>query len=381
MMKQAKSRRAFLQGGAAVAATAFTIVDPQSVRGTPANSKISVGLIGCGNRGSYDASLIHADPRAAVTVICDRFEDQFEQAKKTIKIENPKTCTDFEKVLSDPGVDAVMIVSPPFEHPRMFQAALQSKKHIYLEKPIGVSVEDCKRVIRWNKDADKTKVITVGFQQRSGPLYQETYKRIRNGDLGELACARSSWIAQNPFTRKPYPDPAVEKVRNWYCYKELSGDIIVEQDCHNIDVLHWFLGGPPLRAIGAGNRKLRKDFEILDNIHVIYEWPNGFLVSFEANQMTPRSYNRLGEEFSGTKGTIQVNRSRMLHYKETGAPENQAAKRDITIDHVENFLGKIADNKPDNIVEQSAISTCIAILGRTAAYTGKEATWKAVVGI
>src|ERR1017187_5977290 len=98
-MEQAKSRRAFLQGGAAVAATAFTIVDPQSVSGTP---------------------------------------------------ESPKTHTDFEKVLSDPGVDAVMIVSPPFEHPRMFQAALQSKKHIYLEKPIGVSVDDCKRVIRWN---------------------------------------------------------------------------------------------------------------------------------------------------------------------------------------------------------------------------------------
>jgi len=380
-MTSETSRRTFLQSGATAAATAFTIVAPQAVRGTQANSTISVGLIGAGNRGSYDASIAHADPRARVTAICDRFPDQFELAKKTIKVENPTTYTDFEKIIAAPDIDAIFIVSPPFEHPRMLEVAVQAKKHIYLEKPIGVSVADCKFAIKVAKQADKSKTISVGFQQRSSPLYLETYKRIQNGTLGELACARSAWIAHNPFTRKPYPDPAIEKVRNWYCYRALSGDIIVEQDCHNIDVLHWFLGGLPLRAIANGNRKIRKDFEILDNISVIYEWPNGFVVNFEANQLTPRGFNRIGEEFTGTKGTIQISRSRMTHLKETGKPEEIVAKRDITIDHIESFLGRIVNNNPENAVERSALSTCVAILGRTAAYTGKEATWKSVVGI
>ncbi len=380
-MNNRTSRRGFLQSGASMAAATFVVVPPQSVRGTQANSGVSVGLIGAGNRGSYDASIAHADPRAQVTAICDRFEDQFEPAKKIIKVDNPKTYTDFEKLLADPGIDAVFIASPPFEHPRMLEAAIQARKHIYLEKPIGVSVEDCKRAIKVAKQADKSKTITVGFQQRSAPLYLETYKRIQNGDLGELACARASWIANNPFTRKPYPDPAIERVRNWFCYRALSGDIIVEQDCHNLDVLHWFLGGPPLRAIGRGNRQIRTDLELLDNLSVVYEWPNGFFVNFEANQLTPRGYNRIGEEFTGTKGTIQISRARMVHYKEAGKPEETIAKRDITIDHIERFLERIVNNDPENVVERSALSTCIAILGRTAAYTAKEAAWKSVVDL
>jgi myo-inositol 2-dehydrogenase / D-chiro-inositol 1-dehydrogenase len=83
-----------------------------------------------------------------------------------------------------------------------------------------------------------------------------------------LAIARAFWIANDPFTRKPY-DPADAKLRNWFCYKEYSGDIIVEQDCHNVDVLHWFLGGLPLSAIGRGNKKVRKNMDILDNLSVI----------------------------------------------------------------------------------------------------------------
>ncbi len=380
-MEEQTSRRSFLGSGATAAAAAFTIVAPQSVRGTLANSQISVGVIGVGNRGAYDASIVHADPRARITAICDRFTDQLEPAMKTIKVEAPKPFTDFEKLLAVPDIDAVIITSPPFEHPRMLEAAIQARKHIYCEKPIGVDVEGCKRSIKAAAKADKSKTISVGFQQRSAPQYLEAYKRIQNGDIGELANARAAWIAHNPFTRKPYPDPAIEKVRNWFCYRALSGDIIVEQDCHNLDVLHWFLKGVPVRAVGNGNSKIRKDFEILDNIHVVYEWPNGFIVTFEANQLTPRAYPRVGEEFTGTRGVIVVSRARMTHYKEAGKPEDMPAKRDITIDHIENFLARIVANNPENAVERSALSTCVALLGRQAAYTRREVTWKSDIGI
>ena len=105
------------------------------------------------------------------------------------------------------------------------------------------------------KKPDPKKDLAFGFQQRYGPVYLEAYKRIQAGQIGELVNARAFWIANDPFTRTPYADPKVEKLRNWFCYKELSGDIIVEQDCHNFDVLHWFLNARPIRCWPCSGRK------------------------------------------------------------------------------------------------------------------------------
>jgi predicted dehydrogenase len=379
-MQSETTRRKFLTGAAA-ATSAFTIVAPQSVRGSQANSRIAVGLIGCGGRGSYDASIANADPRAKVMALCDKFPDQFDRSETTIKSQNTRKYADFEKLLAAPDIDAVFIVTPPFEHPRMLEAAIQARKHIYCEKPIGVDVPGVERAMAAAKKADPTKTIAVGFQQRYGPEYLEAYKRIQEGSIGELANARGFWIANDPFTRKPYADQAVEKLRNWFCYHEYSGDIIVEQDCHNLDVLHWFLGGLPVAAVGRGNKKVRKSMDILDNLTVIYEWPNGFFVNFEANQLTPRGFSKVGEEFTGTKGSIATSRQRMTHYKGPGQVEDMPTKRDITIDAIEAFLGRIVEGKPENVVHRSALSTCIALLGRTAIYTGRTATWNGDIGI
>ena len=243
------SRRHFLQGSGAAAGT-FTIVAPQTVRGTEANSKVSVGLIGCGGRGSYDAGIVHNDSRAHITALCDLFEDRREGTKRGLKLERPAEFEDFEKLLAS-DVDAVIIATPPFEHPRMLAAAVEAKKHIYCEKPMGVDVEGCKRVIATGRRCDPKKNISVGFQQRYGPVYLDAYKRVQEGQIGELVAARAYWIGGDPFTRKPYSDPKVEHLRNWFCYKDTSGDFIVEQDCHNFDVLHWFLG-LPTRVAGYG---------------------------------------------------------------------------------------------------------------------------------
>jgi len=384
------SRREFLQTGAAAAAAgAFTIVAPQSVRGTQANSKISVGLIGAGNRGSADCKIVHADPRARVTALCDVFPDQFEKAKKTIGVENPEVYSDFEKLLASPNIDAVFIVTPPFEHPRMFEAAVQARKHIYLEKPIGVDVQGCKRTLAASKKADPAKNIAVGFQARYSPAYLEAYKRIQNDELGKIATARGGQILPNMWNRRPFSDPKEEHLRNWFAYRDYSGDFIVEQDCHNIDVLHWFLGDVPISAVGHCSKKIRLDYDTNDNFSVIYVWPGDVLVNFEANQLTVGGYRREGEEFSGPKGSIIMSRAKMLHYKgsdnwsrDFAKPnvEEFAVKREITIDEIENFLDRIVNNNPENAIERSVWSTCIALLGREAAYTKREVTWKGFIG-
>ncbi len=258
--EQLLSRRNLLAG------TTFAIMSPQAVRGFQANSKVSVGLIGSGGRGSYDASIVNADPRARVTALCDLYDDRLETATQKIKATGPKIYKDFEKMLASPDIDAVVIATPPFEHPRMLEAAVQAGKHVYCEKPAGVDIEGVKRVIAAGRKADPKKNISFGFQQRYGPVYLEAYKRIQAGQIGTLSNARGFWIDRDPFKRVSYPDSQVEKLRNWFAYRDYSGDFIVEQDCHNLDVLHWFLGARPIRAVGMGGRKVRTDMEILDHL-------------------------------------------------------------------------------------------------------------------
>jgi len=371
------SRRNFLERSAAI--SSFIIVNSRAVRGSDANSRISVGLIGCGNRGSYDASIVNADPRARVMALCDLFDDRIETAIHAIKGERPSVYKDFEKLLAS-DVDAVLIATPPFEHPRMLEAAVETRKHIYCEKPMGVDAEGCRRVIRAGRRADPKKCLSVGFQQRYGPVYLEAYRRIQSGQIGELVNARAYWIGGDPFTRRPYSNPKVEKLRNWFCYRDYSGDFIVEQDCHNFDVLHWFLGALPLRAVGYGGCKVRTSMEILDHLSLSFEFPNGIHVNYEANQMSPPGFGRVGEEFTGTQGVIATSRARMTHTRGPKQVDVMDSPRDITYDAIEAFLGRIASGDVENVAERSALSTMIAILGRTALYTGREATWKGVFG-
>ena len=363
------------------ATAAFTIVAPQTVRGSQANSRISVGLIGSGGRGAYDARIVHADPRARVTALCDLFDDRIERAAQTIGLKDkPAVYKDFTKLLAASDIDAVIIATPPFEHPRMLEAAIDAKKHVYCEKPMGVDVKGVEQVIKAARKADPRKCVSVGFQQRYGPVYLEAFKRMKQGDIGEVVNARGYWIGGDPFKAVDYGDAKTNKLRNWFSYRDYSGDFIVEQDCHNFDVLHWFLDARPTRAVGMAGRKVRTNMEILDHLTLSFEFPKGIHVNYEANQISPPGFSKVGEEFTGTKGVLETSRARMIHVKGPKDREEMLSKRDITYEAFEQFLDRIVNNNPENVAERSAISTLFAILGRTAIYNNREATWKGEFG-
>jgi predicted dehydrogenase len=262
----------------------------------------------------------------------------------------------------------------------MFEAAIEARKHVYCEKPAGVDLAGVRRVIAAARKADPRKNIAFGYQQRYGPVYLEAYKRLKEGAIGELSNARGFWIDKDPFKRVAYADPKVEKLRNWFAYKELSGDIIVEQDCHNLDVLHWFLDSRPTRAVGMGGRKVRTSMDILDHLTLSYDFPGNLHVNFEANQISPAGFRRVGEEFTGTAGLLETSRLRMVHHRGPNQIETIESKRDITNDAVEAFLTNILNGTPENVAERSAVSTLFAILGRTAIYENREVTWKGEFG-
>jgi len=355
------------------------------IAGTKANSQLTVGLIGCGGRGAFDAGLAQADGRARVTALCDLFDDAFERAKATIGIDKPKLYRDFEKLLASP-VDVVIIATPAFEHARMLVAAIQAGKHVYCEKPAATDLAGCEKVIAAGRRAPKQSCIVVGYQQRYSPGYREAFRRVESGGIGKLVSARGWWMSMNGlgeddwWKRYPSSDAATRKLRHWYAFKDLSGDILIEQDSHIIDSLHWFLQGLPVQAVGRGGRRVRTWVEILDHLSVLYEFPDGLIVTMEANQMSPAGYRRVGEEFTGVDGVIATTRSGFVQTRGPRQVESVDTRYDITKDAMREFLDRIISRQPENVAERSALTSLIAVLGTRAVYSRKETTWKGEFG-
>jgi predicted dehydrogenase len=334
------SRRRFIGSGSLPLAAAFSIVAPQSVRGSRANSQVSFGLIGSGARGTYDAGIVQRDPRARVTALCDVFDDRIGRTATQLKIEKPAVYRDFDKLLAAQAIDAVIIAAPPFEHPRMFEAAVQARKHVYCEMPMGIDLEGCRCVIRAARRAATKKCISAGLQRRYSPVYLEAYERIRSGRIGTLIGARGFRLAGGP------------------------GGLVAGQDCQSFDVLHWFLGGPPHRVVGMGGRKPGVSMDTLDHLSLTIEFPGGILANYDATRSSPLGLSRMGEEFRGSTGVIHTSCRAAAH------------ARDMTIDALEGFIGRILSGNVETTAERSALSTLIAILGRAAIDENRQVTWK-----
>src|SRR5262249_13027897 len=153
--------------------------------------------------------------------------------------------------------------------------AVKARKHIFMEKPAGVDPAGVRRVIEAAGKADPTKRITVDYQQRYGLDYRKAYEIVKSGELGGIKMVRASWLGGGLPVRHGHT-ASEEQVRNWLFYQEKSGDIIVEQNCHNLDVVNWFMGTHPVKASGYGGRQVRTSIgDIMDNLAATLEYSNG----------------------------------------------------------------------------------------------------------
>lgn len=367
-----QSRRDFT--AAAAGAATFLILKPQQVRAYPANDALTIGLVGCGNRGMHDSGIAAKNEFARIAAICDIYDDKL--AAGRAKYTGAKEYRNIQDLLAS-DVDAVLIATPAFLHPEHFEMAVKARKHIFMEKPAGVDVKGCRRVIEAAKKADKTRRITVDFQQRYGKDYRHVHQVVTSGELGEIKMIRASWLGNGP-PRKSGHAASEEKIRNWYFYRETSGDMLIEQDCHNIDVIHWFVGKTPVKACGYGSRMIRTDIgDILDNLSVTYQYANGLVASYSAHQFGPKGYQDISETFICENGWAQVSRRGFaISRGSTGQVEKGDTKYDITQDAVNEFIDGARTGKIENAGFHAAESTMIAILAREAIYSGKELTWE-----
>jgi len=251
-------------------AAAFAIVPPAAVRGAQANSAISVGLVGAAIAGTTTPPIVHADPRARVTAVCDLFDDRIEPAvkaiiepalktttdpaAKTIKAQKPDVYKDFEKLLAS-GVDAVIIATPPFEHPAHAGRRGRGRQARLLReaggrRPGGMQVGNGHGA---QSRPQEVPLLRFSAAPRDG-LPRSLQAVPGRADRGDCQRPRILDRRQSVHARS-LPGPKVEKLRNWFCYRDYSGDFLIEQDCHNLDALHWFLDALPLRAVGYGGRR------------------------------------------------------------------------------------------------------------------------------
>jgi len=369
-------RRAFLKRAAAL-----TIVAPGAARGAQANSTLELGLVGCGGRGNWIADLFRKNTATRVVAVADYFPDRAERAGARLGVPANRRYSALSgyKRLLEGKLDAVAIESPPYFHPEQAAAAVEAGKHVYVAKPIAVDVPGCMTIARAGKRATEKKLcFLVDFQTRANAFYQETVRRVQAGDIGTIALVQANYHT-GPLAPRSNHDSPEARLLDWCHDLALSGDIIVEQNIHALDVATWFIGRDPVKAVGhGGNRVHAHKGDCWDHYAVVFTFPGGLLCDFSSTQCI-NGHSDIGCLVFGSRGTAHTHYGGPVYvrghksYKggRTGAIYTQGA-----VTNIKTFWQNIRDGRADNpTVAPSVRSNLTCILGRTAARAGREVSW------
>lgn len=410
------SRRGFIQGSSvAVAGAIAALRAPYVHAGSSEPVGIKIGLIGCGGRGTgallnavgaavksiYPESGYHTEDVAdgatvekrdiQVLALADMFEDRLDRCHRNlarIGYDLPKEqCflgfDAYQKVLANPEINYVILATPPHFRPLHLKAAIEAGKNVFLEKPAAVDVPGVRMVMEAGEMAKQKGLgIAAGTQRRHSPDYRETIQRIHDGAIGDIVFAKCYWNGGQIWVvdRKDEWSDVEWQMRNWNYFTWLSGDHIVEQHVHNLDVMNWVLGSHPVKAVAAlGGRQVRtgdRHGHVFDHFAVEYEYQGGVTMFSQCRQIN-RCKNIVGESITGSRGTSNC----VDFIQPAGGEAWQYRGRKVNayqLEH-EDLIASIRAGQPINEAQNIAESTMTAILGREAAYSGQEVTWDAAM--
>jgi predicted dehydrogenase len=383
---KAITRRKFIAGATALS---FTVVKPQLVRGTGANSKINLGLIGCGGRGIWIAALFQKHGGYNLVAGADYFQDRVDNLAKRCKVPQNHLYTGlsgYRKLLKQ--VDAVAIESPPYFHPEQAEDAVDAGCHVYVAKPIAVDAPGCLSIGESGRKASRKKrAFLVDFQTRADKFYCEALKRVRDGALGEFVFGESTYHAGDPFKRmykswQADPNGSENRLRSWGLDRIISGDIITEQNIHTLDVASWIMGRDPLWAVGSGGRTVRPVGTCWDHFTILFQYPNNIGVTFSSRQFEGHGTQPEGirNRMFGSKGVLETQYGGQViirgekFYRGGKSP---GIYQEGAVANIATFYDDITKGRFDNpTVAESVRSNLVTVLGRTAAYRGTKVTWK-----
>lgn len=399
------NRREFLKAGTACG---LLLVKPGTAFGYQANSAVRLGLLGCGNRGTAVSTSFSHSTTAQVVALADIFPDKlelgrahFDQVNTSLgraKIDSKLLFHGphaFEELMASPDVDLIQISTPPFFHVQHLEAAVASGKHVYVEKPVGVDIAQANHALEIAKRVKPTQSVDVGFQCRNAPPFAALAEKIQAGALGKIAAVSGNYYAP-AAEEKVHPGASADeyRLRNWLWYRALSGDILVEQNIHIIDLCNWLLGAHPLKATATGGRNiLTHAGDCWDNYQVDYLYPGGIRLSFASTQFGDYGFFDAGLKFFGAtgsatvpySGSIEITGAHAWKYGEAEATPRlgKFAANGSFSDNLEfadrdkerSFIASITDGKAQNEIAAGVETALSCMLGRMSGYTGRTVLW------
>ncbi len=400
-------RRQFLQSATA-AATVMTILKPQTAFGYDANSAVRMGLLGCGNRGTHVATSFSQNTVAQVVAIADLFQNQLEAGKDHFDALNASLGRSpidqkmmfrgphaFEQVAESPDIDMIQISTPPFFHVEHLGAVVSDGKHVYCEKPVGIDIMQARQAFEIAKRVGANQSVDVGFQCRNAPPITVIADKIKAGALGKIATVTGYYYA--PASKEKSGASGDEyRLRNWLWDRALSGDILVEQNIHIIDLCNWIVGSHPLRAMATGGRNvLTHAGDCWDNYQVEFTYPNGVRLSFASKQFGDYSMFEAGLRLFGSEGAASIPYSGPVEivgaqpwtwtesmntaassgtFAANGAFGDNLAFADR--DKERTFINSIVSGPKHNQIGAGVETAMSCMMGRMAGLRGHEVTWE-----
>ena len=400
-------RRDFLTGSAA---SGLLLLKSKTAFGYQANSAVRLGLLGCGNRGTAVATSFAQNTTARVVALADLFPDNLAKGEATFNGVNEKLgqgkiakglqfhgARAYEALANSKEIDMVQISTPPWFHVEHLEAAVAAGKHIYCEKPVGIDVGQSKRALEIAKRADGKMSIDVGFQVRDAPPIAAVMSKVQGGALGKIATIVANYNAP-ASTEKVRAGAGKDeyRLRNWLWDRALSGDILVEQNIHIIDLCNFVLGSHPLKAVATGGRNVISHAgDTWDHYEVVYTYPNDVRVSFSSTQFGTYGtfdaglhvFGAIGKADAPYSGPVKIEGEHAWSWKESetqqagsgtfaanGAFSDNLALADREKDR--GFIESITSGKFHNQIPAGVETAMSCMLGRMAGYTGREVTWE-----
>jgi myo-inositol 2-dehydrogenase / D-chiro-inositol 1-dehydrogenase len=401
-------RREFLETTSG-AVSGFLLLKPSTAFGYQANSAVRHGLLGCGNRGSTVAESFARNTTARIVALADIFPDNLaagEERFNKINASLGQPSIDakllfhgphaFDELAHSNDVDLIQISTPPYFHVQHLAAAVAAGKHVYCEKPVGVDIAQAKHALAIAKTVKPNQSVDVGFQCRNAPPIAALAERIKSGALGKIATLSGNYNAPASTEKKREGEgPDEYRLRNWLWDRVLSGDILVEQNIHIIDLANWMLGAHPLKATATGGRNILTHWgNIWDNYQVDFTYPDDVHFSFASTQFGTDNVFDAGLKLFGASGSancpyagpIAITGANAWSWQDSeaaAAGSGKFAANGAFLDNLKyadrdkerTFIDSIVSGPPHNQIADGVQTALSCILGRMAGYQKRELTW------
>ena len=298
-----------MAGGATLLATApwLTSCAPDKIAAV-SKEKARIGMIGVGSRGQYHIHNLLNIKHAEIVALCDPYQVNLDAAHALVP--KAKTYTDHRKMLEDKDIDGVIISTPLGTHAKLTLDSLAAGKHVFCEKAMAKTYEECKAVYDAYQKSDKA--LYFCMQRMYDEKYLKGIQMVQAGLIGEVVGMRCHWF-RNADWRRPVPSPELERHINWRLYKEYSGGLMTELASHQLEICIWAAGKMPSEAVGFGDIVYWKDgHEVYDSVNVTYRFSDGRKINYES--LISNKFNGMEDQILGKNGTMDL--SKGVYYLE-----------------------------------------------------------------